>query len=297
MSAAARPFERRDRDQLTALVNLHVAAVIPGITLSVNAVLGQLEREPHETVVDPWIAERCCLVIERADGIAAATLLHRFRDGKDVSESYRSTGEIRWLVCRTDAIADVERLLEAALEQMRDWGVCSVGADCTLPAPGCFGIPDALPHLRSLLVGAGFGEPMRTELVLVATCEALTGLAADDLETSRTLGQLGTRLTVWRAGVEQGFIELCDQSAELARSSTARRWADIGNLSVSDAADSAAVVPALLSAAARWMRLGGIDRLIAYWAADVDPSERLTQFELAGFQVLVRNERGFSQPL
>jgi len=53
MSVAIRPFERRDRDQLTALVNLHVAAVIPGVVLSVNAVLGQLEREPQETIVDP----------------------------------------------------------------------------------------------------------------------------------------------------------------------------------------------------------------------------------------------------
>lgn len=38
-----RPFERRDRDQLTSLVNLQVAAVIPGVVLSVNAVLSQLE--------------------------------------------------------------------------------------------------------------------------------------------------------------------------------------------------------------------------------------------------------------
>src|SRR5580704_270965 len=36
-----RPFRRDDRDQLTALVNAHVAAVIPGIALSVNTVLSQ----------------------------------------------------------------------------------------------------------------------------------------------------------------------------------------------------------------------------------------------------------------
>lgn len=39
MLAVVRRFERRDRDQLTALINLHVAAVIPGVVLSVNTVL------------------------------------------------------------------------------------------------------------------------------------------------------------------------------------------------------------------------------------------------------------------
>ncbi|MBV9140536.1 MAG: hypothetical protein JO115_06440 [Pseudonocardiales bacterium] len=43
MSVAVRPFEHRDRDHLTSLVNLHVAAVIPGVVLLVNAVLSHLE--------------------------------------------------------------------------------------------------------------------------------------------------------------------------------------------------------------------------------------------------------------
>lgn len=296
MSAAVRPFERRDRDQLTALVNLHVAAVLPGVVLSVNAVLAQLEREPQETIVDPWVAERRCLVIERPDGIAAATLLHRFRTDAHVSDDYRGTGEIRWLVCRTDAMEDGARLLEAALERMHDWGVCSVSADCALPAPGCHGIPDALPHLRSLLTRAGFSEPTRKEWVLAAECDALAAAVPDDLEVSRALGRLGTRFTLSRARSELGFIELCDQFAELARSSVAKRWADIGDLVVHDGSDPAEVVPALLSIGAQWMLLGGIERLIAYWAIDVDPGERLANF-VAGFQLLTRNERGFTRKI
>ena len=42
-----RPFLRSDREQLTALVNAHIAAVIPGIAVSVNTVMSQLEREPN----------------------------------------------------------------------------------------------------------------------------------------------------------------------------------------------------------------------------------------------------------
>lgn len=52
-STEIRPFHRADRDQLTALVNAHVQAVVPGVAVSVNTVLSQLEREPDEYVVDP----------------------------------------------------------------------------------------------------------------------------------------------------------------------------------------------------------------------------------------------------
>lgn len=297
MRTAARPFERRDRDQLAELVNLHVAAVIPGITLSVNAVLGQLEREPRESVVDPWVAERCCLVAERPDGIAAAALLHRFRSDDDVSDSYRGSGEIRWLACRPDAMDQGSEVLEAALERMRVWGVRSVSADCTFPALACYGIPGTLPHLRRLILGAGFTGPAREELVLVVRCEELARHPADGLRTSRALGLLGTRFTICRDQAEAGFIEICEPPAEMARSSVARRWADIGNLAVHDEADAAQVVPALLSAAAQWLLLGGTDRLIAYWAQDVHPAWQLARLERAGFQVLVRNERGFVRGL
>ena len=47
MSAVqVRPFHRGDRDQLTRLINAHAEAVVPGMSASVNAVLGSLERLP-----------------------------------------------------------------------------------------------------------------------------------------------------------------------------------------------------------------------------------------------------------
>ncbi len=53
-----RPFRRSDRDRLTDPVNAHVEAVLPGVTVPPNAVLSQLEHEPGEAVVDPWVAHR-----------------------------------------------------------------------------------------------------------------------------------------------------------------------------------------------------------------------------------------------
>ncbi|WP_168169568.1 hypothetical protein [Pseudonocardia sp. HH130629-09] len=66
MSAiTVRPFRRSDRDQLTDLVNGHAHAVMPGVSITVNAVLSRLEHEPDEFIVDPWVQERATLVAEQ----------------------------------------------------------------------------------------------------------------------------------------------------------------------------------------------------------------------------------------
>jgi hypothetical protein len=62
MTIEVRPFRRDDREQVTALVNAHVQSVVPGVSLSVNAVMNQLEREPGEFILDPWVAERATFV-------------------------------------------------------------------------------------------------------------------------------------------------------------------------------------------------------------------------------------------
>jgi hypothetical protein len=74
---AIRPFRRSDRDQLTDLVNLHVEAVLPGVTVSPNAVLSQLEREPGEPLVDPWVAHRHTLVAVVSEAVVGAAHLLR----------------------------------------------------------------------------------------------------------------------------------------------------------------------------------------------------------------------------
>jgi GNAT superfamily N-acetyltransferase len=180
-SIEIRAFRRDDRDQLTALVNAHVAACIPGVAVSVNMVMSQLEREPGETIVDPWVIERKTLVAVERDAIVAGALLHRHGDGEEVGPDYRNAGLIRWFVARRS--------------------------------------PDE---------------------------------AADAL----------------MAG-----------------------WADIGNLWVAEQHRRLGIASWLLGIAADWLRLGGIERLLAYaWPEQVD--------ELAfdahhGFRELARTERGW----
>jgi hypothetical protein len=102
-SVVVRPFRREDREQLTRLVNAHVGAVLPGVSVSVNTVMSQLEREPHEPVVDPWVVERRTLVALEKDAVAAGALVHHYGADASVGDYYRDAAEIRWLVCRPGA--------------------------------------------------------------------------------------------------------------------------------------------------------------------------------------------------
>jgi len=80
-SVQVRPFHRGDRDQLTQLVNAHAEAVVPGMSVSVSAVLSSLERQPAEFIEDPWESERLTLVAELRNRVAAAAHLLRYFPG------------------------------------------------------------------------------------------------------------------------------------------------------------------------------------------------------------------------
>jgi hypothetical protein len=274
-----RPFSRADRDQLTALVNAHVAAVVPGVSVSVNAMMSQLEREPEEKLVDPWVVERQTLVAVERDAVVAGAHLLRYGDDDSVGPSYRGFAEIRWLVCRHDGDGG---LLAACLEAMRSWRPRLLGADGALPAPFVYGVPHVWPHVRALYAGAGFA-PTRVERILVADVADLP--TADDarLELVRSHGEW-TRLSAYRDGVAVGYVELETDFTLGGTLSRFAGWADVGNLVGDDEVKSW-----LLGQAREWLRLGRNDRLVAY----ADDGEDTSLLERAGFRELARTERGW----
>lgn len=290
MPVNVRAFRRSDRDQLAALVNQHVSAVLPGINLSTNVVLSQLEREPDDLIIDPWVVERPCLVAECDQAIVAAALIHRFGLGAEVNDNYRGAAELRWCLFIPGQQEAANALITAAVALMRDWEPTHVYADCTLPAPACVGVSSAWPHIHDLFVAHGFTGPARQDVALVVDCQRLTGLETGG-ETQRSVGALGTRLDLIRDDRPVGYIEL--SVADLQRSSAATTWADIGNLVVADGHNRADVMASLLGAAARWLELGGIDRLIDYSATDVHPPEYLAVLTSLGFTELTTNSRGW----
>jgi hypothetical protein len=122
-SVLVRPFRRGDRDQLTRLVNAHAAAVIPGMTASVSAVLGSLERQPGEFIEDPWVSERVTLVAEQRDRVVAAAHLLRYFPDERAGRAARDVGS--WLLGQAAdwlRLAQVSRLLDYAWLEGSDPG-------------------------------------------------------------------------------------------------------------------------------------------------------------------------------
>jgi GNAT superfamily N-acetyltransferase len=279
-----RPFHRRDREQLTSLVNAHAAAVVPGIGTSVAAVLSDLERQPDEFITDPWVSERATLVADQGNRVVAAAHLLRFyaddRAGRDV----RGAGEIRWLVFWPeapagnpywpDATAAADLLIAACIRKFEQWGVSSQHAGGELPVPGVYGVPEQWPHIRALYERAGFLHTGHTEVVHLARVEDLprpAGPPAEGLTVRRAVGMNGTRLSACLKEQVIGYIEV-DTLQEGQRLTRHGGWADIGNFCVAEKYRRRGVASWLLGQAADWLRLAHVDRLLDYTSLD-DPTE------------------------
>jgi GNAT superfamily N-acetyltransferase len=309
-----RPFHRRDRAQLTDLVNAHAAAVIPGQSVSVAAMLSHLEREPGEFIVDPWVAERATLVAEENRRIAAAAHLLRYGDNNDVSVAYRGSGEIRWLLFWpegpvsanpwwTAGTQAASELITACLAQFDRWTVTSQSAGGELPVPGVYGVPEQWPHVSALYEQAGFVHDGHTEVVYLARVADLPRLASPPLaglELRRTVGLNGTRLSAVLGGEVIGYIEV-EIRTEGERLARQAGWADVGNLHVRERFRRRKVATWLLGQAADWLALAHVDRLLDYsYAGGADATGQTYDDDRAfldalPFTVLTKTRRGWTR--
>jgi hypothetical protein len=275
-SIEVRPFHRRDRQQLTNLVNAHVQAVVPGIGVSVSALLSELERHPGEFIVDPWVRERATLVAEQRDRVAAAAHLLRYYADERAGHAYRGAGEIRWLLFWPqapagnpywpDATGAAQALIGACIRQLEDWEVASQAAEGELPAPGVYGVPEQWPHVAALYEQAGFVHTGHTEVVYLARTEDLphpAGPPLAGLSVRRSVGINGTRLSAILDTKTIGYIEVevIEQGERLSRHGG---WADVGNLHVTSQHHRRGVATWLLGQAAGWLRLAQVERLLSY---------------------------------
>ena len=306
-SIEVRPFRRSDRDQLTDLVNAHAEAVVPGMSVSVNAVLRQLERDPGEFIVDPWVSERATLVAEQGNRITAAAHLLRYFADERAGESYRGSGEIRWLVFWPLAPAGnpywpdprlgAEELIAACVRQLDGWGVAWQGADGALPADGVYGVPEQWPHIRALYQRAGFTHTGDTEIVCLARIEDLrrTAEPVAGLALRRSVGISGTRLSAVLGTDVIGYIEV-ETLAAGERLPRHGGWADIGNLQVTEQYRRRGVGTWLLGQAAGWLDLGQVARLLAYASLEDSGDASSRGFlAAAGFRELTRTQRGWTR--
>lgn len=292
-----RAFSRADREQLTRLVNAHVAAVLPGGSLSVQQLLSSVEREPGEIVVDPWVVERVTLVAEQRDRVVAGAHVLRYDTGPAVGPAYRGAGEVRWLVCEpepflgADGPAGTAALAATCLALFRRWGVAAGYADGTLPVPGVYGVPEQWPHVRSVYDRAGFRGGQRVEVVLVAEVDALRRPAASagGLVARRSVGVCGTRISAVLDGEVVGYVEVDTVLDPGTRTSRVGAWADVGNLHVVQAHRRRGVGCWLVARAADWLALAGVTRLLDYAAPD--DAAALAFLRAVGFTELTRTVR------
>ncbi|WP_371673146.1 N-acetyltransferase [Streptomyces sp. NBC_00289] len=292
-----RPFHRVDRDQLTELINLHVAAVVPGVSVSTNTVLSGLERQPDEFITDPWVSERTTLVAEQRGHVVAAAHLLRYRSGPEVGDHYRDAGAIDWFVCRPpasyrpDSEQAADLLMSACLARLARWRVRVRYADGALPAPAVYGLPRPWPHIRAVYDRAGFRHTGDTEVLLIAHVDDLPRPETHPGVTfERTLGECGTRLTAYDGRRALGFVEVDTALARPERHTRAPGLADVGNLHVAPDAGEG-WEHRLLARAADWLRLCGTDRLLAYEAAT--DGAAIDVLRSAGFRELTRTDRGW----
>jgi GNAT superfamily N-acetyltransferase len=296
-----RPFRRADREQLAELVNAHVQAVVPGLAVSVNAVLSQLEGEPREFLVDPWVVDRRTLVAVQRGRVVAAAHLLRYGAGPAVGEGYRDAGEIRWLLCWPDApfwpgATDAGDAVAAeAVAALRRTGARRVYADGALPAPGVYGIPEVWPHVQGILQRVGFTHRGRTEAVHLAEVAVLArpDPPAAGLVVRRTLGVNGTRFTGLLGEEEIGSVEVELQYGDATRVVGQQGWADVGNLHVAPPWRRRGIATWLLGQAAEWLRLAHVDRLLDYSTSE-EP-EYAAFLHSAGFRLLTRTTRGWER--
>ncbi len=299
-----RPFRRSDRDQLTDLVNAHVEAVLPGVTVPPNAVLGQLEREPGEYVVDPWVTNRHTLVAVDRGRIAGAAHLLRYADDERVNASLRSAGEIRWLLFwpgqnpagAADMAEVADALTTAATAHLR--GCTRIGAEFGLPAPAVYGVADRWPHIAAALSRAGFVAGDRVEAVLAAAIEDLPRGGPAPVPHVRMRIALGGHGTRFSAVLDGQVIGMYEADTDLTQGGTRSRltgWADGWELWTAPDHRRRGIATWLLGHAADRMRFAGVRRVLDYATVAPDPPDGTLAFlHHVGFHELTRTTRAWT---
>ena len=292
-----RPFARHDRDQLTDLVNAHIKAIIPGCSVPVSTLLSQMERDPGEYIVDPWVIERETWVAIEEDRLVAAVHLHRYDSEDSVGPALRDAAEINWLVCwplNLDAGGD---LMRHAVRRIDRWNPRITILEMSLPAPLVYGIHDAWPHLAVLAREAGFSDADgRTEIQFVIDIDQIGPPAEAPIEglaVRRRLHVFGAAFTAMLNGREIGMLEVDDDFTRHGSMLRNDGWADISNLCVTEEHRGVGVASWLLRHAAEWLRMGGSRNLVSY-VGDNEP-DSISWHAANGFTELNRTRRGWTR--
>ena len=293
-----RPFSRSDRDQLTRLVNAHIATVMPGWSVPVSALLAQLERQPSEYIIDPWVTDRATFVAIERDRLVAAAHVLRYANEPRVSDDYRDAGDIAWLVCWPQNVDAGRAVREAAIAKLDAWRVRVQYASGSLPTPAAYGVSEAWPHVRALYEEAGFA-PGQAEVHFAGPIDGVPAPPAEPpipgLTLQRALGPLGTEFSAVLDGEVVGIFEIDDDLTRGGSQLGMTGWADVGNHSVREDLRGRGVGSWLFAHGVAWLRLGGKTRLLAYAVENDDLPSRERYYRRFGLAPINRTVRGWKR--
>jgi len=288
-------FERAHLPQLVGLVNLHLAAVVPG-WMTTGAFLAEtLERNHTEYITDPWVEERATLCALEGHRVLAAAHLLRYGDRPEVSASYGGAGEIDWFLAlpgRDDAASAV---LSVARDHLTSWRVKqehSWGGG--IPAgPPLLGIPDTWPHVAIALHTAAHRLPTRPhrEALYGGRLEGVPGQGEPPiagLAFSRTAGSGGTRFAAVLDGEELGYCEVDQDLTQGGALPALRGWADLREIRVREGWRNRGIGGWLLQHAVSWLRLSGCDRIVINVVEDDETAGAGRLYSRFGWEVLAR---------
>ncbi|MGH9289903.1 MAG: GNAT family N-acetyltransferase [Acidimicrobiales bacterium] len=293
------PFAPDHLDQLSALFNAHLDAVVPGLTLPGTYLAERLVRDPGEAIVDPWVVRRRTLVAVERDRVVAASHLLRYGATSEVGPAFRDVGEVAWLVAWPSACAAAEAVLAAALRQLADWGTEAPWL-CTgsMFVPTVSGVPDTWPHIAAILRAAGYApEPEREEVLYGGRIDHLEPAPAPPIEglvLARRMCDFAPRFAAELSGESIGFFDVGSDVTAGGALPALAGWADPWNLWVDERHRSQGVGSWLVRSAAPYLRLGGCDRMLVTVAVDGERAGAGRFYERLGLVRLARLERAWS---
>jgi GNAT superfamily N-acetyltransferase len=294
-----RPFARRDREQLSRLVNAHVAAATPGGTIPAAMLLNDLERPLGEDIIGPWVTDFATLVALHHDRLVGAAHLRRYTDDDRASESYRDAGEIVWLVCWPDHLEAGRAVRDRSIARLGEWGARIYYGDGTFPAPGVYGVPDSWPHVRTLYEEAGF-DPSdgQVEIIVAGKVDQLPAPGdppIDGLTVRRQLGPLGTAFNAVLDSEIVGTYEVDDDLTRGGANLAFAGWADECNHWVRDDLRGRGIGTWLVANAGAWLRLGGTSHLMAYIIHSDHTQAWIRYYSRYGLTPINRTTRGWQR--
>lgn len=291
------PFERTTLPQLQRLVNLHLAAVIPGWALSETALARELEQDDAQPVTDPWVRDRITLCTVEGSRVLAAVHLLRYGEDPEVIPAYRGVGEISWFLAQPDRVDAATAVLTAAEEHLARWEVSHVhGWGSGLPAGPLRGVPDVWPHISAALETAGYHPSGHREALYggwLLDVAPSTEPPVAGVMVPRQLTAYETRIAAVKDDAEVGFCDIQPDLTNAGLSPAFRGWSWLTDFQVREGFRNRGIGRWLLQHAVQWLRLAGCDRIVFAVADENEAAGAGRLYRRFGWEVLVREAHGW----